>query len=72
MDDKCFCDSPGFEFLGCLQDPTDGSLDTSVSLFMSSRKKMMEVATNKAGFYINILYCPFCGKQLQNEKDKGE
>lgn len=72
METKCFCEHPGFSFLGCLQDPTDGSLDKSVSLFMSGGKRILEVATNTAGFYVNICYCPLCGRKLEKQTDNKE
>lgn len=66
MSDKCFCEQPGYSFLGCLQNPTDGELDESVSLFMTGNedRACLEVATVTAGFTVKINYCPFCGRSL--------
>lgn len=65
----CMCRRPGFSLMGCLQDPTDGSLDESVSLFLSGEPGKLEVATNTAGFIIFIKYCPFCGRELKTNKE---
>lgn len=67
MSDECICEELGYSFLGCLQNTKNGELDESVSLFISGYNKNLEVRTAKSGFYVQINYCPFCGKPIERE-----